>query len=201
MVSRNKTTNIIKSKFVRGKQLFNKIYTFMSCNVCCKTTKHVLIGLKLKLYVWTWNYGLETEDFKPLLSWSQQIIVFIPMLFLYLIPTMFRSNHPEVFLEKGVWKYAANLHENTRAEVWFQNFIEITLRHGCSPVNLLHIFRTHFSRNTSGWLLLNVASWSEKWSDKWSSNRVINDIISYVFTLFIFILIQFKLTNYSEYEH
>ena len=25
------------------------------------------------------------------------------------------------------------------------NFIEITLRHGCSPVNLLHIFRTlHF---------------------------------------------------------
>ena len=36
------------------------------------------------------------------------------------------------------------------------NFIEITLRHGCSPVNLLHIFRTPFSRNTSGWLLLNI---------------------------------------------
>ena len=34
------------------------------------------------------------------------------------------------------------------------NFIEIALRHGCSPVNLLHIFRTPFSRNTSGWLLL-----------------------------------------------
>ena len=34
------------------------------------------------------------------------------------------------------------------------NFIEITLRHGCSPVNLLHIFRTPFSKNTSGWLLL-----------------------------------------------
>ena len=34
------------------------------------------------------------------------------------------------------------------------NFIEIALRHGCSPVNLLHIFRTSFSRNTSGWLLL-----------------------------------------------
>ena len=24
------------------------------------------------------------------------------------------------------------------------NFIEITLRHGCSPVNLLHIFKTPF---------------------------------------------------------
>ena len=34
------------------------------------------------------------------------------------------------------------------------NFIEITLRHGCSPVNLLHIFRTLLSKNTSGRLLL-----------------------------------------------
>ena len=38
----------------------------------------------------------------------------------------------------------------------FVNFIEITLRHGCSPVNVLHIFRTPFPRNTSEWLLLNV---------------------------------------------
>ena len=30
----------------------------------------------------------------------------------------------------------------------------ITLRHGCSPVNLLHIFKTLFIKNTSGWLLL-----------------------------------------------
>ena len=34
------------------------------------------------------------------------------------------------------------------------NFIEIALRHGCSPVNLLHIFRTSFPKNTSGGLLL-----------------------------------------------
>ena len=34
------------------------------------------------------------------------------------------------------------------------NFIEITLRHACSPVNLLRIFRTPLSENTSGWLLL-----------------------------------------------
>ena len=36
------------------------------------------------------------------------------------------------------------------------NFIETTLRHGCSPVNLLYIFRTSFSKNTSGWLLLHI---------------------------------------------
>ena len=34
------------------------------------------------------------------------------------------------------------------------NFIEITLRLGCSPVNLLHLFKTSFPKNTSGWLLL-----------------------------------------------
>ena len=32
--------------------------------------------------------------------------------------------------------------------------LQIALRHECSPVNLLHIFRTTFSRNTCGWLLL-----------------------------------------------
>ena len=29
------------------------------------------------------------------------------------------------------------------------NFIEITLLQECSPVNLLHIFRTRFPKNTS----------------------------------------------------
>ena len=34
------------------------------------------------------------------------------------------------------------------------NFIEITLRHGCSPVNLLHVVRAPFPKNTPGGLLL-----------------------------------------------
>ena len=32
------------------------------------------------------------------------------------------------------------------------NFIKIALPHGCFPVNLLHIFRTPFPKNISGWL-------------------------------------------------
>ena len=32
---------------------------------------------------------------------------------------------------------------------------EITLQHGCSPVNLPHILRTRYPKNTSGGLLLN----------------------------------------------
>ena len=38
------------------------------------------------------------------------------------------------------------------------DFIEIALRHGCSPANLLHIFRTLFPKNTSGGLLLNFGT-------------------------------------------
>ena len=35
-----------------------------------------------------------------------------------------------------------------------RKFIETALRHGCSCVNLLHIFRTPFPKNTSEWLLM-----------------------------------------------
>ena len=34
------------------------------------------------------------------------------------------------------------------------NFIEITLQHGYSSVNMLHVFRTPFLKNTYGGLLL-----------------------------------------------
>ena len=35
--------------------------------------------------------------------------------------------------------------------------MQIPLQHGYSPVNLLHIFRTPFPKNTSGGLLLETA--------------------------------------------
>ena len=37
------------------------------------------------------------------------------------------------------------------------SIIEITLGHSCSPVNLLHIFRTPFLKNTSRRLLLKIS--------------------------------------------
>ena len=42
------------------------------------------------------------------------------------------------------------------------NFIEITLQHGRSPVNLLHIFRISFRRNTSEWLFLKYSKKQSK---------------------------------------
>ena len=73
--------------------------------------------------------------------------------------TMDRSSLPEVFLRKGVLKTCSKLtgEHSCRSviSIKFQsNFIEITLRHECSLINLLHILKTPFSKNTSGWLLL-----------------------------------------------
>ena len=60
-----------------------------------------------------------------------------------------RSNSPEVLLGKGVLKICSRF---TRGHLCrsvisikvFWDFFEIALRHGCSPVNLLRIFRTPF---------------------------------------------------------
>ena len=70
----------------------------------------------------------------------------------------YRSNHPEVFLGKGVLKTCSKFagEHQCQSAILIKllcNFIEITLRHGCSPVNLLHIFRTPFLKNTYKWLL------------------------------------------------
>ena len=82
-------------------------------------------------------------------------------LMLTLSSSMFRSSHPEVLLGKAVLKICSKFtgEHPCRSAISIKllcNFIEITLRHGCSPVTLLHIFRTAFHKNTSGRLLLNV---------------------------------------------
>ena len=65
---------------------------------------------------------------------------------------IFRSSRPEVFLGKCALKICSKFtgEHNTYAEVRFQ----ISLRHGFSPVTLLHIFKITFPKSTSGRLLL-----------------------------------------------
>ena len=70
-----------------------------------------------------------------------------------------RSSHPEVLLRKGVLKICTKFtgEHPCRSVISIKlqsNFIEIALRHGCSPVHLLHIFRTPFPMNASEWMLL-----------------------------------------------
>ena len=64
-----------------------------------------------------------------------------------------------MFLRKGVPKICSKFTgkhpcRNVISKKLQSNFIEITLRHGCSPVTLLHISRTSFYKNTSGGLFL-----------------------------------------------
>ena len=69
-----------------------------------------------------------------------------------------RTSRPEKFLRKDS-KFTEHSCRSGISIKLLCNFIEIALRHGCSPVNLLYISRTPFPRNTSGWLLLQ-GEWS-----------------------------------------
>ena len=76
----------------------------------------------------------------------------------------FKSSHSEVFLGKSVLKICSKftIKHPCRSVISIKliwNFIEITLRHGCYPVNLLHIFRTPFPKDTSERLLLFFSIW------------------------------------------
>ena len=63
--------------------------------------------------------------------------------------TIDRSSHQKVLLGKGVLKTCSKFTGGHPCQSVISiklqaNFIEIALRHGCSPVNLLHIFTTSF---------------------------------------------------------
>ena len=78
----------------------------------------------------------------------------------------YRSSPPEVFLRKNVLKISCKFtrerpYRSVISTKLHSNFIEIPLRHGCSPVNLLHIFRTSFYKNTYVELLLYLGPFCE----------------------------------------
>ena len=71
----------------------------------------------------------------------------------------FRCSRPEAFVGKDVLEICSKItgKHSCRSVISINlqsNFIEIALRHGCSPVKLLLIFRTPFPSDTAGWLLL-----------------------------------------------
>ena len=71
-----------------------------------------------------------------------------------------RSSRPEVFLGKEVLKICSKFTGGHPCQsvilIKFQsNFIKNALRHTCSHVHLLHIFRTLFPKNIYGGMVLN----------------------------------------------
>ena len=77
------------------------------------------------------------------------------------------NSHPEVFLGKVVLKICSKFtgEHPCRSVISIKlqsNFIEIALWHGCSPVNLLLIFRTPFLKNSSEQLFLYPLSYQNQ---------------------------------------
>ena len=88
-------------------------------------------------------FGLNTNTFYAVTGDKLEVIFY----------TRYTSSQLEVFLGKGVLKICSKFTgehpcRNAISIKLLCNFIEITLRHGCCPVNLLHIFRTPFLRYT-----------------------------------------------------
>ena len=72
-----------------------------------------------------------------------------------------KNSSPNVFLKKSVLRICSKFPgehpcRNTISLKLLSNFFEITPRHGCSPVNLIPIFRTPFYKNTYRELLLST---------------------------------------------
>ena len=82
-----------------------------------------------------------------------------------------RSSHLGVLLEKGFLKiYSKFTGEYPRRIVILIKLL--ALRHGCFPVNLLHIFRTPIPKNTSGRLLLNKQSFLQPITTSFSLSQL-----------------------------
>ena len=111
-------------------------------------------------------HTFELKDKVEIPSDTQKIKTLVDILVCYKIHLLneLMFNRPEtglseVFLDKGVlkicWKFTGEHPCRTVISIKLQsNFVEITLWHGGSPVNLLHIFRISVPRNTSRGLLL-----------------------------------------------
>ena len=74
---------------------------------------------------------------------------------------IYRCSRPKVFLGKVTLKICSKFTgehacRDAISIKLLNNFIETVLGHGCSPVNLLRVFRTPFPRSATWWLRLNI---------------------------------------------
>ena len=87
----------------------------------------VFFGIKIKIYLPSVMFVITSQAY----CWYATYCSYATVIFC----GTFSKNF---FAKQLYWNYKKNLQSN---------FIEITLQHRCSPVNLLHIFRTPFPSN------------------------------------------------------
>ena len=123
------------------------------CQCLCQSSKfykhlYVILPLSIRITRFHWQ------------SFQKGLKGFRKIKYLTYLAIISRSSRAEVFLVKGVLKTCIkftgeHLCRSAISINMRSNFIGITLQHGQSPANVIHVFRTPFTKNTSGWLLLN----------------------------------------------
>ena len=117
---------------------FLVFYLHLKYRTYCSRTKYrmvlIILGtFSILSYIPALRFGLRART-----SFARRLACYI-----------YQKQSPRGVLRKRCSENMQQIYRRT-----FRNFNEIALRHWCSPVNLLHIFRTAFSKNTSVWLLL-----------------------------------------------
>ena len=114
--------------------------SLFSCKLCEIFKQNLFLQKIFSGCFWNFNEALKSK------YWMIKYSIWI---------SKSRSSQPDVFLVKGVLKICSKFTGEypCRSVILIKllqlYWNEITLRHGYSPVNLLLIFRTPFSKNTS----------------------------------------------------
>ena len=128
-------------------------------------------------------------------SINDHILFFMPSVIVwFILLNIFRSSSSEVFFRKTVLKIWSRftIEHPCRSAISIRlqsNFIEIAFRHGCSQVNLEHIFRKTFYKNTSGRLFLALGLSSNAFLPSTSSSQcfcpmcLLKSALTFIWTL------------------
>ena len=125
----------------------------------CMAINLAVLIQELQTYAFTIHFE-ENVHKNQALSLPEYLFTYLEKLVIKPIKSnVSRKSPPVVFLRKDVLKICSKFtgQHSYQSVISIKlpcNFIEIALRHGCSPVNLLHVFRTPFYKNTNGGLLL-----------------------------------------------
>ena len=139
-VNEMSTNNIKKKVFIIGDSMIKKVDGYLLTN----SIKHKYL-VKVRPFLAAKTVGI-FDNVKQIQRDSD------PDVYILHIDTNDRSSRPEVLLGKNILKICSEftgerLCGSAIAIKLLYNFIEIALRHGCSPVYLLYIFRTPFSEH------------------------------------------------------
>ena len=122
---------------------------------CLSVSDH-FVKLALKVFKFSYYYWDTATAVRISL---RKVLIFNMAAKRWFKGTKSRTSHPEVFLGKGTLKIcceftAEHLYLSVISIKLLCNFIEIALRHGCYLINLLHILRTPFYKNSKDGSLL-----------------------------------------------